>query len=224
MTKIAVDKALIEQVIEVLTDKCGGRCNAEYNPCHALEVVTTLRAELAEPAVEPEKLGSEWVPCMKLPVVVHVRKQRPGDQHVSTREGITPVKQDDLIMRGVSGEEYPIGRAIFEQTYTFNTSPPPPAGSSTKSMRGFKDHEIAALINRLRDIATEFHATQQLRQRISMEILPLFASPPPPAEVPLLTDAEIAEAGKLNVEGDRMLPYSFARAIEKAVRQKAGLK
>jgi len=61
---------------------------------------------------------------MKLPVVVHVRKQRPGEAHVSTREGITPVKPDDLIMRGVSGEEYPIGRAIFEQTYSLDTTPP----------------------------------------------------------------------------------------------------
>jgi len=78
--------------------------------------------KLAQPAQEPV-LG-EWTPCMKLPVVVHVRKQRPGEAHVSTREGITPVKPDDLIMRGVSGEEYPIGRAIFEQTYSLDTNPP----------------------------------------------------------------------------------------------------
>jgi len=62
----------------------------------------------------------DWTPCMKLPVVVHVREQRAGEAHVSTREGITPVNPDDLIMRGVSGEEYPIGRAIFEQTYTLD--------------------------------------------------------------------------------------------------------
>ena len=61
---------------------------------------------------------------MKLPVVVHVRQQRHGESHVSTREGITPVKPDDLIMRGVSGEEYPIGRAIFEQTYSLDITPP----------------------------------------------------------------------------------------------------
>ncbi len=73
--------------------------------------------ELAAPAPVAQAIGSEWMPCMKLPVVVHVREQRPGEAHVSTREGITPVKPDDLIMRGVSGEEYPIGRAIFEQTY-----------------------------------------------------------------------------------------------------------
>lgn len=66
------------------------------------------------------KIGSGWTPCMKLPVVVHVRQQLPGETHVSTREGITPVKPDDLIMRGVAGEEYPIGRELFERTYTLD--------------------------------------------------------------------------------------------------------
>lgn len=70
--------------------------------------------------VEPVVLNDEWTPCIKLPVVVHVRKQRVGEKHVSTREGITPVKPDDLIMRGVSGEEYPIGHEIFEKTYSFD--------------------------------------------------------------------------------------------------------
>jgi hypothetical protein len=63
------------------------------------------------------KLNTEWKPCVKLPITVHVREQRPGETHVSTREGITPVQPDDLIMRGVQGEEYPIGRQLFEQTY-----------------------------------------------------------------------------------------------------------
>jgi hypothetical protein len=67
---------------------------------------------------EPVVLSDEWTPCIKLPVIVHVRKQREGESHVSTREGITPVKPNDLIMRGVSGEEYPIGSDIFNATYT----------------------------------------------------------------------------------------------------------
>jgi hypothetical protein len=62
-------------------------------------------------------IGAEWQPCVKLPVTVHVREQRPGETHVSTREGITPLLPDDLIMRGVQGEEYPIGRELFEKTY-----------------------------------------------------------------------------------------------------------
>ena len=84
------------------------------------KAITAIKEALAQ----PEPVGDDWTPCMKLPVVVYVRKQRLGESHVSTREGITPVKPDDLIMRGVSGEEYPIGRAIFEQTYSLNTAPP----------------------------------------------------------------------------------------------------
>ena len=68
---------------------------------------------------EPVAIGTEWTPCVKLPIVVHVREQREGESHVSTREGITPVRHDDLIMRGVEGEEYPIGRVLFDKTYTF---------------------------------------------------------------------------------------------------------
>ena len=81
------------------------------------------RAALAQPEPELVNIGSEWTPCVKLPVTVHVREQKPGETHVSTREGITPVKPDDLIMRGVSGEEYPIGREIFERTYQFGEAP-----------------------------------------------------------------------------------------------------
>jgi len=88
------------------------------------EAITALRQAIAEAEKqEPVAIGEEWKPCVKLPVVVHVREQRKGETHVSTREGITPVKEDDLIMRGVAGEEYPIGRELFNRTYTFDTSP-----------------------------------------------------------------------------------------------------
>jgi hypothetical protein len=96
---------------------------------HVNEAITAIKEALAQPEQEP--VGDEWTPCMKLPVVVHVRKQRPSESHVSTREGITPVKPDDLIMRGVSGEEYPIGRAIFEQTYSLDTAPPLPVQATS---------------------------------------------------------------------------------------------
>ena len=69
--------------------------------------------------------NAEWQACVKLPVTVHVRTQREGETHVSTREGITPIKPDDLIMRGVQGEEYPIGREIFERTYRMGEAFPP---------------------------------------------------------------------------------------------------
>ncbi len=66
---------------------------------------------------QPDAIGPEWQPCVKLPITVHVREQRPDETHSSTREGLTPLLPDDLIMRGVQGEEYPIGRELFEQTY-----------------------------------------------------------------------------------------------------------
>jgi hypothetical protein len=73
-------------------------------------------------AEQPVAIGPEWQPCVKLPITVHVREQRPGETHTGTREGITPLRHDDLIMRGVQGEEYPIGRELFEQTYRMGTS------------------------------------------------------------------------------------------------------
>jgi hypothetical protein len=76
----------------------------------------------------PQQIGPEWQPCVKLPITVHVREQRPEETHSSTREGITPLRPDDLIMRGVQGEEYPIGRELFNQTYRLGaaTEPVPP--------------------------------------------------------------------------------------------------
>ena len=91
-------------------------CTAWLDKLNA--TIPALRQALAQPEQEP--LGSEWVPCVKLPVIVHVRNQRDGETHISTREGITPALPDDLIMRGVAGEEYPIGRELFERTYTFD--------------------------------------------------------------------------------------------------------
>jgi hypothetical protein len=104
-----------EQALEALENVYGKgkRCEA---------AIKELRQALAQPEQEP--LGGEWVPCVKLPVIVHVRNQRDDENHISTREGITPVLPEDLIMRGVAGEEYPIGRELFERTYTFDTAPP----------------------------------------------------------------------------------------------------
>ena len=85
-------------------------------------------------------VGVEWTPCIKRPhVVVHVRQQHLGETHVSTREELTPVRADDLIMRGVEGEEYPIGSVLFLKTYTFDTSPP------KREWVGLTDDEVQAL-------------------------------------------------------------------------------
>jgi hypothetical protein len=88
----------------------------------------------------PTVIGPEWQPCVKLPITVHVREQRPGETHSSTREGITPLRSDDLIMRGVQGEEYPIGRELFNQTYRMGEAlcaPPPEPPTDEERLADF---------------------------------------------------------------------------------------
>jgi hypothetical protein len=114
----------IKQALEALEEIHRTGDTQAFDLCYAPNVIPALRQAIAEAEKqEPVAIGGEWKPCVKLPIVVHVREQRKGETHVSTREGITPVKEDDLIMRGVAGEEYPIGRELFNRTYTFDTAP-----------------------------------------------------------------------------------------------------
>jgi len=113
------------------------------------QINARARAALSDEPAVPEVVGSEWQPCVKLPITVHVREQRPGEQHVSTREGITPVQSDDLIMLGVDGEEYPIGRELFQRTYRMGSADEPvmPEGREPASVTGEpSDEEIMGLM------------------------------------------------------------------------------
>ena len=113
-----------EELRELYDEMCGFTravlAETKLQPVAEESSVTEARAALAE---QPVAIGPEWQPCVKLPITVHVREQRPGETHTSTREGITPLRHNDLIMRGVQGEEYPIGRELFEQTYRLEALP-----------------------------------------------------------------------------------------------------
>jgi hypothetical protein len=103
------------------------------------DLLDRARAALAQSEpVAPTVIGPEWQPCVKLPITVHVREQRPGETHSSTREGITPLRPDDLIMRGVRGEEYPIGRELFNQTYRMGAAlaQPEPVAPTDEELDG----------------------------------------------------------------------------------------
>jgi hypothetical protein len=54
-----------------------------------------------------------------------------------------------------------IDKALPEGTMLF-TAPPAPVS--------MKDHQIRELVNELRDIAVEYHGTQQLRERIARTV------------------------------------------------------
>ena len=145
----------IEEAIEVLEDASAQMLMETGDENYYAGAIAILRQALVDAddtsqkrvdknvKTEHDTLGSEWAECVKLPIVVHVRNQRKGETHISTREGITPVLPDDLIMRGVAGEEYPIGRELFERTYTFDTAPPKAA-----EWVGLTDDEADELVAR----------------------------------------------------------------------------
>lgn len=124
--KLAFARLALRQALAAPQDEPAADMNAELRDV-LLAIRNWIGLEGAAPQAEPVVLSQEWTPCVKLPVTVHVREQRPGERHISTREGITPIMPTDLIMRGVQGEEYPIGRELFKQTYRLGTHPAPAA-------------------------------------------------------------------------------------------------
>ena len=183
-------------------------------------VRTAIETETSQ-GQEPVALGSEWVPCMKLPVVVHVRNQRLSETHVSTREGITPVKPDDLIMRGVSGEEYPIGRAIFEQTYTLDTTPPAaqPAAPLT-GLDVYLDPNDDLKPKRYPKPAAQFAGSYGTIDESAAKRIATALGWEPKREWVALTQQDIDIAFDDTQEGGGF--DDFARAIEAKLREKNG--
>jgi len=60
----------------------------------------------------------EWKKCRKKPIVVEFREVRGEKETIETREGILTANRDkDLIIRGLRGEIYPIGKDIFRKSY-----------------------------------------------------------------------------------------------------------
>lgn len=174
---------------------------------------------LAEPTckddlqdAEPDEIGPEWTPCVKRPVTVHVREQRVGEAHVSTREGITPVKPDDLIMRGVDGEEYPIGRDLFNRTYVVGVELSEPE----------VEQKPAAWIRE--DTAITTDAYQAACWRDSHTVTPLYTAPPrrewvglTDEEIDRVTDAQWARGNNKPIYAAHR---AYARAIEAALKEK----
>ena len=66
---------------------------------------------------------------------------------------------------------------------------------------------------------SEAETLRDTKPNIISNLRPLYTAPPKREWVGL-TDEDVAEAGKLNIEGERMLPYSFARAIEAKLKEK----
>jgi hypothetical protein len=55
-----VDRKVLEEAIAALEDACGGRCNAEYNPCWQQEVAQSLKAALEQPIIQSKIKVDSW--------------------------------------------------------------------------------------------------------------------------------------------------------------------
>jgi hypothetical protein len=47
------DRELMQQAMDALEDACGGRCNAENNPCWQRDIANALRGRVEQPEQEP---------------------------------------------------------------------------------------------------------------------------------------------------------------------------
>ena len=219
-----------EMALDALNEVTGWQWGGPMRVMDEVEdAIQALRQALAQ---EQEPLGEEWVPCVKLPVVVHVRKQREGETHISTREGITPVLPDDLIMRGVAGEEYPIGRELFNSTYTFDTAPVHTIDISQERVdeTAKSEHEPGLWVVQYKD-RHEFvwGAKPVFRGGTVLGLKPLYTAPPHHAndvkkrEWVGLTDEEMRSLKQKSIDDGMtriVSDFEYIRAIEAKLKEK----
>lgn len=171
MTKITVDRALIEQALKTL--------EFVWTECDAL---VSLRKALRQP-----QAGSVY-----------------------------------LVATGVVHDGH--------ETYTRHEGSPPPLCEFETLYSALAEPAVEPVAYRykyLNFMGDEVWSQDMPRNGKVLETQELFASPPPPAEpapVPLLSDAELEaiEVREKPANGPQST-LNFARAIEQAVRRKAGL-
>lgn len=93
--------------------------------CLALSILSYRRIKILkkEFEIELDKLGIEkeeqfvWKKARKKPIIIEFREVK-RKEIINTREGQqTAFPNQDFIIRGIEGEEYPIKKDIFEKTY-----------------------------------------------------------------------------------------------------------
>lgn len=181
MTKITVDKAMIEQAIE-----------AAFSPYCTQDLailVPALRAALAEPAVEPVA----WY---------------DGNKFYATESAAYMACADIKNLRPVRAPQpavEPVAKHCMPHGWVINW--PHPDGGT-------------------RPVYHPSSIQPKFGNDMKPDMYPVYTSPPPPDEVPLLTEQELRSMHHIEEFGlfcDADEFEQIARAIERAVRRKAGL-
>jgi len=94
---------------------------------------------------------------------------------IYTLEGTMRASIGDWIIRGVKGELYPCKPDIFDATYEPALAAQSQGADEQASAAPapVKDHVVREVVNELRDIAKQYHNTEQLRARLRSAIDPL---------------------------------------------------
>ena len=138
------------------------------------------------------------------------------EELLATADQLGDTLTDDLIMRGVAGEEYPIGRELFQRTYRLGTHPPRREwGQTPVAYRYWKDKFACWEYS---DVPLEFPAVPA-----GTEMEPLFTTPPR-REWQGLTEEGLAELARqeelLLICDDFDALREIARAVEAKLKEK----
>lgn len=191
MTKITVDKALIERALDALENH-HGNYKLSQAACKKQEAVEgALRAALAEPVVETTYTSTQATVCAACGEHKH-----------------TPLRIDK--MGGyvcLTCIDQKLGSLLGELGYPEETSAAEPVVWASKIALEVASEGGEGIIV----------AAQKRRPNPTLHITP------PPAEAPLLTLDEMDMADPMRCVKFDAIRVEFARNIEQAVRQKAGL-
>lgn len=94
-------------------------------------------------------------------------------QRVRDALAVTRPSQGEVRCKACQGNNGDLPCAYPEGHVQCLRNEKPNGSSRVGTIRCLKDHEVAAAVNGLRDIALKFHGTQQLRERIARFIVPL---------------------------------------------------
>lgn len=90
-------------------------------------------------------MSIEWKKCRKKPIIIEYRDAVPGEVIITIEGTRITMTKEQLVMRGVHGELYPITRAIFHETHEPVSDAPSnaPSGLNTQPLTRHSQ-EVAA--------------------------------------------------------------------------------